>query len=116
MLLGAAVDSLVGTVVGAGIKRPSTHPNRTVREPLQAIWLRWTDYAAPDGLADFYRLRPWPSAQSSKAARASPGWACPRRPPPLPFTELQCMNTKFANRAPIARSSCDWFVIRHNIA
>jgi len=53
----AAVDSLVGNVVGAGIKPQSTHPDRAVREQLQALWLRWTDHAAPDGLADFYGLQ-----------------------------------------------------------
>jgi len=55
--VAAAVDSLVGNVVGAGIKPQSTHPDRVVRERLQALWLRWTDHAAPDGLADFYGLQ-----------------------------------------------------------
>jgi lambda family phage portal protein len=55
--VAAAVDSLVGNVVGAGIKPQSTHPDRAVRERLQALWLRWTDHAAPDGLADFYGLQ-----------------------------------------------------------
>ena len=55
--VAAAVDSLVGNVVGAGIKPQSTHPDRSVRERLQALWLRWTDHAAPDGLADFYGLQ-----------------------------------------------------------
>ncbi|MBE0455744.1 MAG: phage portal protein, partial [Roseovarius sp.] len=55
--VAAAVDSLVGNVVGAGIKPQSTHPDRAVRERLQALWLRWTDHAAPDRLADFYGLQ-----------------------------------------------------------
>jgi len=55
--VAAAVDSLVGNVVGAGIKPQSTHPDRAVRERLQTLWLRWTDHAAPDGLADFYGLQ-----------------------------------------------------------
>lgn len=55
--VAAAVDSLVGNVVGAGIKPQSTHPDRAVRERLQALWLRWTDQATPDGLADFYGLQ-----------------------------------------------------------
>ena len=35
--VAAAVDSLVGNVVGAGIKPQSTHPDRAVRETLQAL-------------------------------------------------------------------------------
>ena len=53
----ASVDSLVGNVVGAGIKPQSTHPDRAVRETLQALWLRWTDHADAGGLADFYGLQ-----------------------------------------------------------
>ena len=53
----SAVDSLVGNVVGAGIKPQSTHPDRAVRETLQALWLRWTDHADTGGLADFYGLQ-----------------------------------------------------------
>jgi hypothetical protein len=34
-----------------------SHPDRAVRETLQALWLRWTDHAAPDGLADFHGLQ-----------------------------------------------------------
>jgi lambda family phage portal protein len=52
-----AVDSLVGNVVGAGIKPQSTHPDRAVRETLQALWLRWTDHADAGGLADFHGLQ-----------------------------------------------------------
>ena len=48
--IAAAVDSLVGNVVGAGIKPQSTHPDRAVRETLQALWLRWTDSADAGGL------------------------------------------------------------------
>src|SRR5690606_19178328 len=55
--VAAAVDSLVGNVVGAGIKPQSTHSDRAVRERLQALWLRWTDHADPAGLADFYGLQ-----------------------------------------------------------
>jgi capsid protein len=55
--VSAAVDSLVGNVVGAGIKPQSTHPDRAVRERLQVLWLRWTDHADPGGLADFYGLQ-----------------------------------------------------------
>jgi lambda family phage portal protein len=55
--VAAAVDSLVGNVVGAGIKPQSTHPDRAVRERLQALWLRWTDHTDPAGLADFYGLQ-----------------------------------------------------------
>ena len=51
------MNSLVGNVVGARVKPQSAHPDRAVREPLQALWLRWTDHAAPDGLADFYGLQ-----------------------------------------------------------
>ena len=45
----AAADSLVGSVVGAGIKPQSTHPDRAVRETLQALWRRWTDNADAGG-------------------------------------------------------------------
>jgi lambda family phage portal protein len=55
--VAAAVDSLVGNVVGAGIKPQSTHPDRAVREMLQALWLRWTDSADAGGLGDFYGLQ-----------------------------------------------------------
>lgn len=55
--VAAAVDSLVGNVVGAGIKPQSTHPDRAVRERLQMLWLRWTNHADPGGLADFYGLQ-----------------------------------------------------------
>ena len=51
--VAAAVDSLVGNVVGAGVIPQSTHPDRAVRERLQVLWLRWTDHADPGGLADF---------------------------------------------------------------
>jgi capsid protein len=54
--VAAAVDSLVGNVVGAGIKPQSTHPDRAVRERLQVLWLRWTDLVDPGGLADFYSM------------------------------------------------------------
>ena len=47
--VAASVDSLVGNVVGAGIKPQSTHPDREVRERLQALWLRWTEHADPGG-------------------------------------------------------------------
>lgn len=53
----AAVDSLVGNVVGAGIKPRSAHPDPQVRQRLQALWLRWTDQADGAGLADFYGLQ-----------------------------------------------------------
>lgn len=55
--IGAAVDSLVGNIVGAGIKPQSLHPDRDVRERLQSLWLRWTDLADVVGLADFYGLQ-----------------------------------------------------------
>ena len=55
--VAAAGDSLVGNVVGAGIKPQSAHPNRAVRERLQALWLRWTDEADAGGLASFYGLQ-----------------------------------------------------------
>ena len=55
--VAAAVDSLVGNVVGAGIKPQSTHPDRAVRERLQALWLRWTDEADAGGLAGFHGLQ-----------------------------------------------------------
>ena len=51
------MDSLVGNVVGAGIKAQSTHPDRAVRERLQALSLRWTHPADVDGIADFYQLQ-----------------------------------------------------------
>ena len=51
------MDSLVGNLVGAGIKPQSTHPDRAVRERLQALWLRWIDEADAGGLADVYGLR-----------------------------------------------------------
>ena len=35
--VAASVDSLVGNVVGAGIKSQSTHPDRAVRERLQVL-------------------------------------------------------------------------------
>jgi len=55
--VAAAVDSLAGNVIGAGIKPQSLHPDRAVRDRLQALWLRWTDAADPGGLADFYGLQ-----------------------------------------------------------
>jgi capsid protein len=55
--VAAAVDSLVGNVVGAGIKPQSTHTDRAVRERRQALWLHWTDHADPSGLADFFGLQ-----------------------------------------------------------
>jgi capsid protein len=55
--VAAAVDSLVGAVVDAGIEPQSSPPDHAVRERLQALWLRWTDHAAPGGLARFYVLR-----------------------------------------------------------
>jgi lambda family phage portal protein len=55
--VAAAVDSLAGNVIGAGIKPQSMHPERAVRDRLQALWLRWTDAADPGGLADFYGLQ-----------------------------------------------------------
>ena len=48
--IAAAVDSLVGKVAGAGIKPQSTHPDRVVREMLQALWRRWTASADAGGL------------------------------------------------------------------
>ena len=48
--IAAAVESLTGNIVGAGIKPQSMHPDRAVRERLQALWLRWTDVADPGGL------------------------------------------------------------------
>ena len=53
--VAASVDSLVGNVVGAGIKPQSTHPDRAVRERLQALWLRWTDHADPGRAGGFLR-------------------------------------------------------------
>lgn len=53
----AAVESLVGNVVGAGIKPRSAHPDPQVRQRLQTLWLRWTDHADHAGLADFYGLQ-----------------------------------------------------------
>lgn len=55
--VAAAVDSLVGNVVGAGIKPHSIHPDRAVRERLQTLWLRWTEQADPGRLADAYGLQ-----------------------------------------------------------
>jgi capsid protein len=37
--VAAAVDSLVGNVVGAGIKPQSTHSDRAARERLHLLWL-----------------------------------------------------------------------------
>lgn len=48
--IAAAVDSLVGNVVGVGIKPQSTHPDRAVRKTPQALWRRWTDSADAGGL------------------------------------------------------------------
>ncbi len=47
--VSAAVDSLVGNVVCAGIKPQSTHPDRAVREPLHVLWLRSSDHADQGG-------------------------------------------------------------------
>jgi lambda family phage portal protein len=79
--VAAAVDSLVGNVVGAGIKPQSTHSDRAVREKLQALWLRWTDHADPGGLADFYGLQAMAvramveSGESFARLKVSPGSA-----------------------------------------
>lgn len=54
--VAAAVDSLVGNAVGAGIKPQSTDPDRAVRERLLVLWLRWSDHADPGELADFFGL------------------------------------------------------------
>ena len=48
----AAVDSLSGNIVGAGIKPQFTHLDRAVRERLQALWVLWTDEADTSSLAD----------------------------------------------------------------
>ena len=61
--VAAAVDSLVGNVVGAGIKPQSTHPDRVVRERLQALWLRWTDHPPRTGWRISTGSKPWPCAQ-----------------------------------------------------
>ena len=69
------MDSLVGNLVGAGIKLQSTHPDRAVRERLQSLWLRWTDQATPDGLADFYGLQ---SMVMRTMVESGQSFACPR--------------------------------------
>lgn len=62
--VAAAVDSLVGNVVGAGIKPQSSHPDHSGRERPQVLGLRWTDLAA------------------SRSCRASTIAASARRPRP----------------------------------
>ncbi len=52
-----ALDAFVGNAIGAGIKPQSQHPEESVREQIQALWLRWTDEADAAGLTDFYGLQ-----------------------------------------------------------
>jgi len=55
--VSAAVQSLVGNIIGAGIKPRSAHPDSGVRDALHRLWDRWTDRADAGGLADFYGLQ-----------------------------------------------------------
>ncbi len=50
----AAVESFAGNAVGVGIKPSSLVKDATVKEAVQAAWLRWTDESDAEGLTDFY--------------------------------------------------------------
>jgi len=52
-----ALDAFVGNSIGTGIKPQSLHPDREIKERIQALWLRWTDEADASGLTDFYGLQ-----------------------------------------------------------
>ncbi len=52
-----ALDAFVGNSIGTGIKPQSLHPDASLREAIQALWLRWTDEADATGLTDFYGLQ-----------------------------------------------------------
>jgi hypothetical protein len=42
--------------IGTGIK-PVLHPDASIKEQIQSLWLRWTDEADASGLTDFYGLQ-----------------------------------------------------------
>nr|CRH06038.1 Phage portal protein, lambda family [Candidatus Magnetococcus massalia] len=52
-----AVDSLVGNLVGTGIKPQSTVEDPQVKAQIQALWLAWTKEADAHGLLGFYGLQ-----------------------------------------------------------
>jgi lambda family phage portal protein len=52
----AAVESFAGNAVGTGIKPASRVKDAALKETIQEAWLRWTDEADAEGLADFYGL------------------------------------------------------------
>lgn len=53
----SAVASMVGSVVGTGIKPRSQHPNPAVRERLHKLWDGWQRRADVSGVGDFYALQ-----------------------------------------------------------
>nr|CRH06583.1 Phage portal protein, lambda family [Candidatus Magnetococcus massalia] len=52
-----AVDSLVGNLVGTGIKPQSTVEDPQIKAQIQALWLAWTKEADAHGLLGFYGLQ-----------------------------------------------------------
>ncbi|OSM07666.1 putative lambda family phage portal protein [Magnetofaba australis IT-1] len=52
-----AVDSLVGNLVGTGIKPQSTHVDPATKEKIQSLWLAWTREADAHGMLGFYGLQ-----------------------------------------------------------
>ena len=52
-----ALDAFIGNSIGTGIKPQSLHPDASLREAIQTLWLRWTDEADATGLTDFYGLQ-----------------------------------------------------------
>lgn len=52
-----SIDKLVTNIVGCGIKPMSMAADASLREQINALWLRWTDEADADGLFDFYGLQ-----------------------------------------------------------
>ena len=54
----AACDSLVGNLIGTGIKPSSLLlDNPDLREQIMQLWLDWTNEADADGIADFYGMQ-----------------------------------------------------------
>ena len=52
-----SLDAFVANCIGTGIKPQSQHPDASVGDQIQKLWLRWTDEADATGLTDFYGLQ-----------------------------------------------------------
>jgi lambda family phage portal protein len=52
-----AADVLAGNVVGTGIRPQSEHPDRAMRDAIDALWRAWSQDADAAGVSDFYGLQ-----------------------------------------------------------